>query len=263
MDLGLRDKVALVGGASRGLGHAAARELAAEGCAVVLCSRDAAALGRVAADIGQQTGADTYAVAANLSDAAAVADVVSAAVARFGRVDVLVTNTGGPPVGPFESHSPEAWRAAVAQNLESVLNLTRGVLPGMKDRGWGRIINVTSIAVKQPVDGLILSNSVRAAVTGFARTLANELAPHGVTVNNVMPGYTRTERLVQLATHNAQARGVDAGEAYAQWEREIPMGRLGEPQELAALVAFLASTRAGYITGASIAVDGGWIRSLL
>ncbi len=263
MDLGLRDKVALVGGASRGLGRAAARELAAEGCAVVLCSRDAAALGRVAADIGQQTGADTYAVAANLSDAAAVADVVSAAVARFGRVDVLVTNTGGPPVGPFESHSPEAWRAAVAQNLESVLNLTRGVLPGMKDRGWGRIINVTSIAVKQPVDGLILSNSVRAAVTGFARTLANELAPHGVTVNNVMPGYTRTERLVQLATHNAQARGVDASEAYAQWEREIPMGRLGEPQELAALVAFLASTRAGYITGASIAVDGGWIRSLL
>jgi 3-oxoacyl-[acyl-carrier protein] reductase len=263
MDLGLRDKVALVGGASRGLGRAAARELAVEGCAVVLCSRDAAALGRVAADIGQQTGADTYAVAANLSDAAAVADVVSAAVARFGRVDVLVTNTGGPPVGPFESHSPEAWRAAVAQNLESVLNLTRGVLPGMKDRGWGRIINVTSIAVKQPVDGLILSNSVRAAVTGFARTLANELAPHGVTVNNVMPGYTRTERLVQLATHNAQARGVDAGEAYAQWEREIPMGRLGEPQELAALVAFLASTRAGYITGASIAVDGGWIRSLL
>jgi 3-oxoacyl-[acyl-carrier protein] reductase len=263
MDLGLRDKVALVGGASRGLGRAAARELAAEGCAVVLCSRDAAALGRVAADIGQQTGADTYAVAANLSDAAAVADVVSAAVARFGRVDVLVTNTGGPPVGPFESHSPEAWRAAVAQNLESVLNLTRGVLPGMKDRGWGRIINVTSIAVKQPVDGLILSNSVRAAVTGFARTLANELAPHGVTVNNVLPGYTRTERLVQLATHNAQARGVDASEAYAQWEREIPMGRLGEPQELAALVAFLASTRAGYITGASIAVDGGWIRSLL
>jgi 3-oxoacyl-[acyl-carrier protein] reductase len=263
MDLGLRDKVALVGGASRGLGRAAARELAAEGCAVVLCSRDAAALGRVAADIGQQTGADTYAVAANLSDAAAVADLVSAAVSRFGGVDVLVTNTGGPPVGPFESHSPEAWRTAMAQNLESVLNLTRGVLPGMKDRGWGRIINVTSIAVKQPVDGLILSNSVRAAVTGFARTLANELAPHGVTVNNVMPGYTRTERLVQLATHNAQARGVDAGEAYAQWEREIPMGRLGEPQELAALVAFLASTRAGYITGASIAVDGGWIRSLL
>lgn len=263
MDLGLQRKVALVGGASRGLGRAVAQELAAEGCAVIVCSRDAAALERVAAEIRRETGADAYAVAASLSDSAGVTAVVGEAMTRFGRVDVLVTNTGGPPVGAFESHGPEAWRAAVAQNLESVLNLTRGVLPGMKERGWGRIINITSIAVKQPVDGLILSNSVRAAVTGFARTLANEVARHGVTVNNVMPGYTRTERLVQLATHNAQARGVNVGEAYAQWEREIPMGRLGEPQELAALVAFLASTRAGYITGASIAVDGGWIRSLL
>ncbi len=263
MDLGLQGKVALVGGASRGLGRAVAQELAAEGCAVVLCSREATALQRAAAEIHEKTGAETCVAAANLSDATAVAEVVNTAMARFGGVDVLVTNTGGPPVGAFETHSPEAWRAAFAQNLDSVLNLTRRLLPGMKERGWGRIINVTSIAVKQPVDGLILSNSVRAAVTGFARTLANEVAPHGVTVNNVMPGYTRTERLVQLATHNAQARGVDVRDAYAQWEREIPMGRLGEPQELAGLVAFLASTRAAYITGASIAVDGGWIRSLL
>jgi 3-oxoacyl-[acyl-carrier protein] reductase len=133
----------------------------------------------------------------------------------------------------------------------------------MKQRRWGRIINITSIAVKQPVDGLILSNSVRAAVTGFARTLANEVAPHGITVNNVLPGYTRTERLVHLAEHNAKARGGDAAGAYAQWESEIPMGRLGEPDELAALIAFLASRQAAYMTGQSIAVDGGWIRSLL
>ena len=263
MDLGLKGKVALVGGSSRGLGRAVAGELAAEGCAVVLCSRDQDAVARTAADIAQRTGADTYAVAANLSEEAGVGHVVSAALTRFGHVDVLVTNTGGPPAGAFESHSPETWRQAVAQNLESVLNLTRAVLPGMKERGWGRIINITSIAVKQPVDGLVLSNSVRAAVTGFARTLANEVAPHGITVNNVLPGYTRTERLVQLAAHNAGSRGGDVQDAYAQWEREIPMRRLGEPHELAALVAFLASTRAAYITGASIAVDGGWIRSLL
>ena len=263
MDLGLKGKVALVGGSSRGLGRAVADELAAEGCAVVLCSRDAVAVQRSADEIAERTGTDTLAVATDLSEEAGVEHVISAALARFDRVDVLVTNTGGPPAGPFEAHSPEVWRSAVSQNLDSVLNLTRAVLPGMKEKGWGRIINITSIAVKQPVDGLILSNSVRAAVTGFARTLANEVAPHGITVNNVLPGYTRTERLVHLAEHNAKTRGTAVADAYAQWEREIPMQRLGEPDELAALVAFLASTRAAYITGASIAVDGGWIRSLL
>ena len=263
MNLGLTGKVALVGGSSRGLGRAVARELAAEGCSVVLCSRDADAVARAGAEITQETGAETCAVAANLSEASAVERLVTAAFDRFGRVDVLVTNTGGPPAGSFESHSPEAWRCAVAQNLESVLNLTRAIVPGMKERGWGRIVNITSIAVKQPVDGLILSNSVRAAVTGFARTLANEVALHGITVNSVLPGYTRTERLVNLAEHQARTHGIEVRDAYVQWEREIPMGRLGEPDELAALVAFLASTRAAYITGASIAVDGGWIRALL
>jgi 3-oxoacyl-[acyl-carrier protein] reductase len=150
----------------------------------------------------------------------------------------------------------------VRQNLFSVVNLIRGVLPGMKERGWGRVVNCTSVAVKQPVDGLMLSNSVRAAVTGFARTLANEVAAHGVTVNNVLPGFTRTDRLVELAERNARDRGVSLDEAYAQWDDEIPMGRLGEPRELAALVAFLASERASYITGQSICVDGGWVRGL-
>lgn len=263
MDLGLLGRVALVGGSSRGLGLAAARALAAEGCAVVICARDGAALEDARARIIEETGVEVLAVPASLSEADGVAVVTDSALDAFGHVDVLVTNTGGPPAGPFESHAPEAWRAAVAQNLESVVNLTRAVLPSMKERNWGRIINITSIAVKQPVDGLILSNSVRAAVTGFARTLANEVAPHGITVNNVMPGYTRTERLVHLAEHNAKARGGEVAGAYAQWESEIPMGRLGEPDELAALIAFLASRQAGYMTGQSIAVDGGWIRSLL
>lgn len=263
MDLGLGGRVALVGGSSRGLGYAVARELAAEGCSVVLCGRDADSVESARTSIATATGVDTLGVAADLSVPDGVERVVERAVEHFTGIDVLVTNTGGPPPGPFESHTAAAWRAAIAQNLESVVNLTRLVLPAMKQRGWGRIINVTSIAVKQPVDGLILSNSIRAAVTGFARTLANELAPFGITVNNVMPGYTRTERLVHLAEHNARQRGTDVAQAYAAWENEIPMRRLGEPTEFAALVVFLASARASYITGTSIAVDGGWIRSLL
>jgi 3-oxoacyl-[acyl-carrier protein] reductase len=263
MDFGLTGRVALVGGSSRGLGHAVAVELAREGCAVVICGRDGGALEQARTGIVESTGAEVLAVVANLSDEEGVRVVTESALDAFGHVDVLVTNTGGPPAGPFEAHSPETWRDAVAQNLESVLNLSRAVLPTMKQRQWGRIINITSIAVKQPVEGLILSNTVRAGVTGFARTLANELARDGITVNSVMPGYTRTERLVHLAEHNAQTKGTDVAGAYAKWESEIPMGRLGEPDELAALVAFLASTRAAYITGQSIAVDGGWIRSLL
>jgi 3-oxoacyl-[acyl-carrier protein] reductase len=263
MDFGLTGRVALVGGSSRGLGYAVARELAAEGCALVICARDGEALESARSAIVEETGAEVLGMVANLSDPEAVRVMTSAAFDAFGHVDVLVTNTGGPPAGQFESHTPAAWSSAVAQNLDSVLNLTRAVLPSMKERRWGRIVNITSIAVKQPVDGLILSNSVRAAVTGFARTLANEVATFGITVNNVMPGYTRTERLEQLAAHNATSRGTSAADAYAQWEHEIPMGRLGEPSEFAALVAFLASERAAYITGTSIPVDGGWIRALL
>lgn len=262
MDLGLRDRVALVAGSSRGLGRAIAEELAAEGVHLVLCARGEAALREVRAAV-EQRGVRAVSVAADLAEPEHVERVVTAAQREFGRVDVLVTNAGGPPAGPFESHTPEAWRQAVRLTLESALNLTRAVLPGMKERRWGRILHVTSIAVKQPVDGLILSNSVRAAVTGFARTLANEVAPWGITVNCLLPGYTRTDRLEELAQRNAEARGTSPEEARAQWEREIPMGRLGEPREFAALAAFLASERASYITGTSVPVDGGWVRSLL
>jgi 3-oxoacyl-[acyl-carrier protein] reductase len=262
MDLGLGGKVALVAASSRGLGRAVAEELAREGARLVLCARGEAAL-RETADAIRATGAEVEAVAADVSRPVDVARVVDAGMRAFGRVDILVTNGGGPPAGPFESHSAEAWHEAVRQNLDSVVELTRAVLPGMKERRWGRIINVTSIAVKQPVDNLILSNSVRAAVTGFARTLANEVAPFGITVNNVMPGYTRTQRVDELAARNATLRGTSADAQLAVWEAQIPMGRLGEPAEFGAMVAFLASERASYTTGASIPVDGGWIRSLL
>jgi 3-oxoacyl-[acyl-carrier protein] reductase len=262
MDLGLENKVALVAAASRGLGFAIAAELAREGASLVICSRKPASLDRAAQAIAELTGTAPVAIPADVSRPDDVARLVDAATARFGRVDVLVTNAGGPPAGPFESHDAVAWESAFHLTLASAVELTRRVLPGMKQRRWGRLINVTSIAVKQPVDQLILSNSLRAAVTGFARTLANEVAPFGITVNNVLPGYSRTERVDELATARSAREGISAADVRAEFERQIPAGRLGEPQELAALTAFLASERAAYITGQSIAVDGGWIRSL-
>ncbi len=263
MDLGLKGKVALVAAASRGLGRAVAEELAAEGASLVLCARQAAALDEVCAALTPLTAGRVIGVPADLSVAADVERVVSRGLERFGRIDILVTNTGGPPAGVFENLSREAWDAAARLLLTSVLDLTRLVLPGMKARRWGRILNVTSIAVKQPVANLMLSNSLRAAVTGFARTLANEVAGEGITVNNILPGYTRTERVEQLAAALAVKEGVAAEAIKARWEAEIPTGRLGEPREFAALAAFLVSERASYITGSSIAVDGGWIRALL
>jgi len=263
MDLGIEGRAALVAASSRGLGRAVAHELAAEGVDLVLNARGEERLRATRDAIAAESGVRVEAIAADLSVPEEVDRLVTGAIDRLGRIDILVTNSGGPPAGPFESHDLDAWRAAYRNNLESAIGLARGVLPGMKERGWGRILNVTSIAVKQPVDGLILSNSVRAAVTGFARTLASEVAPHGITVNNLMPGYTRTARLEELAERRAEAEGVSAGEVLAAWEEEIPAGRLAEPREFAALAAFLASERAGYVTATSVPVDGGWIRSLL
>ena len=263
MDLGLRGKVALVAAASRGLGRAIAFELANEGARLILCARGASDLEAARKDIATRTAVDVYAVVADLSDRAQLERVAAEALATFGQVDILVTNAGGPPPGVFEVHAWDAWERTVNLTLRSAVELTRAVLPGMRARKWGRVINVTSITVKQPVDNLILSNSIRAAVTGFARTLANEVATDGITVNNILPGYTRTERVEQLADATAKKEGVTPKDVVARIEKEIPMRRLGEPEEFAALAAFLASNRASYITGQSIAVDGGWIKSLL
>ena len=259
MNLGLGDKVALVCGASRGLGRAIADELAAEGASLALCSRDADALGATAAGIGP----DVMAVPADLAVPGEPTRVVEAAVERFGRLDVLVANTGGPPAGTHDTLTLEDWDRATALLLRSTVELADAALPGMKDRGWGRILAVTSVAVKQPVDNLILSNSLRAAVTGYAKTLAREVAPHGITVNTILPGYTATERIAELNRANAEREGVDPAEIQARLEASIPLGRLAEPEEFAALAAFLASERAGYITGGAFAVDGGWLRGLL
>ena len=263
MDLGLKGRVALVAAASRGLGRAVAEELAAEGASLALCARSEGPLEEACRHIEQTWNVPVIGVAGDVSSPADVSRITSAALERFTRVDILVTNAGGPPAGRFDTLTAEDWERATRLTLTSVLGLTRALLPGMRERRWGRILNITSIAVKQPVENLMLSNSLRAAVTGFARTLANEVAADGVTVNNLLPGYTRTERVDELARAAAAREGVTEEAARARWEAEIPMRRLGEPREFAALAAFLASERASYITGTSITVDGGWVRSLL
>jgi 3-oxoacyl-[acyl-carrier protein] reductase len=262
MDLGLKGKTAMVAAASQGLGFAVARELAQEGASLVICSRNEASINAAAETIRRESGADVLAVSADVSVVADIERLVAAGIERFGKIDILVTNSGGPPAGAFDSLSPQAWDDATRILLTSMVEMTRLVLPGMKERGWGRILNVTSIASKQPVENLMLSNSLRAAVTGFAKTLAAEVAADGITVNNILPGYTRTERLTELIDFLAEKESISESDVRGRWEAEIPMRRLGEPREFAALAAFLVSERASYITGSSIAVDGGWIKSL-
>ena len=263
MDLGLKNKVALVAASSRGLGRAVAEELASEGAHLILCSRNEASLQQACEHICETTGTKVIGFACDLTSRNDIKGLVERGREQMGPIDILVTNGGGPPAGKFEQISSEQWQQAVDLTLHSVSELIRLVLPEMKSRCWGRILNITSIAVKQPVDNLILSNSIRAAVTGLARTLANEVAADGVTVNNILPGYTRTERVEELANTMAAKQGITPDDFKARWEQEIPMRRLGEPREFAALAAFLVSERASFITGTSVQVDGGWIRSLM
>jgi 3-oxoacyl-[acyl-carrier protein] reductase len=263
MFLGLRGKTALVGAASKGLGYAIARELAMEGATIVICARTKEPLKAARDKLATETGAKVYAIPADLTKYEDIKRVTTTSLEKLGRIDVLVNNNGGPPAGPFETHDAAVWQEAFDQILRSAVEMSRAVLPGMKERHWGRIINVTSMAAKQPVDNLILSNSLRGAVHGFARTLANEVAEFGITVNNILPGYTRTERVESLAVATAKRDNVDAATVLSRFEKDVPMRRLGEPEEFAALAAFLASERASYITAQSIAVDGGWIRALM
>jgi 3-oxoacyl-[acyl-carrier protein] reductase len=263
MELGLTGRVAIVAAASKGLGRAVAEELAREGAHVAICARTAGALEETAAQIQKTTGGEVLHRALDVTDSKAVSDFVAAVETRFGRIDICVTNSGGPPSNLFKNTPPEAWRSAVDQLLMSTIYFAKEVLPRMQKNKWGRLITITSSAVKQPVEGLLLSNSIRAAVTGLARTLANEYAADGITVNNVCPGFTRTARLDGLASSISARTGSKPEEVFASWEREIPAGRIGTPQEFAAVVAFLASERASYVNGTSIAVDGGLVRSLL
>ena len=263
MDLGLQSKVAIIAAASKGLGFAVASELAREGAEVAICARTAADLERAASVIGKETGRAVYWQALDVTDAVLVGKFVEAVDKRHGRVDICVTNTGGPPAKNFAGLSTDDWRLAIDQMLMSAVYFAREVLPRMRRHRWGRFITITSVSVKQPIDGLLLSNSVRAAVTGLARTLANEYGPDGITVNNVCPGYTLTDRLDALAARLSEDSGVARGKIYERWSAQVPLGRLARPEEFAAVVAFLASERAGYINGVSLAVDGGLARGLL
>ncbi len=263
MDLGLKDKVALVCASSKGLGRAVAEGMAREGAKVALCSRTPDVLRNVAEAIQRSTGSETYPVAADVTQEQDVIRLVEAVHGKWGALHILVTNAGGPPGGPFEAHSLDAWRRSVELNFLSAVQLCRYAVPHMKVQRWGRIINITSVTVKQPVEGLILSNAVRAGVVGFAKSLANELGPYNILVNNVCPGYTRTQRLVDLVNDQAKRTGQKPEEIYVQWEKAIPLGRLAEPEEFAPLVVFLASAAASYITGVTVQVDGGFIKGLL
>ena len=262
MDLGLRGRVAVVAAGSKGLGRAVALELAAEGANVAICARGHAALDETAAAL-KALGVRAHAIKADVSVPGEPERVVAEAERALGPVDIVVTNSGGPKSGKFETLHQEDWDEATATLLASAVGFARAAVPGMRARKWGRVLNITSIAAKQPVDNLMLSNSLRIAVIAFARTLANEVAADGVTVNNLLPGYTRTDRVVDLADQVARTDKTTPEKVTGRWEAEIPMRRLGEPREFAALAAFLASDRASYITGQSIAVDGGWIRSAL
>ncbi len=262
MDFGIRDRVSLVCASSKGLGKAVAEALAQEGCRVAICARSSDSLRTAGEDIRRKTAAQILPITADLTSEMDIEHLVGEVERAWGPVEILVNNAGGPPSGPFEQHTMEEWQKAVQLNFLSAVRLCRRVIPSMKQKRWGRIINITSITVKQPVDTLILSNSVRAAVVGFAKSLANELGPYGILVNNVCPGYTKTERVIQLAQAQATG-GRGPKDIYQAWEKLIPLGRLADPEEFAALVAFLASERASYITGTTIPVDGGYIRGLL
>jgi len=262
MDLGIGGRVALVGGSSAGLGKAVATRLAAEGARVAVNGRDAARVQGTTALIRSQTGGEAVAFPADVSDARQAEALVGAVAAHFGRLDILVCNAGGPPPTTFAEAQPDAWQRALELSLMSTVHLCRAAVPLMQQRRWGRIVCMTSFAARQPTPNLILSTTARAGVVGFAKCLADEVAPHGILVTTVCPGWFRTDRVTVLDAERADRQGTTPEAVLGARVAAIPVGRMGEPEELASVVAFLASERGSYITGAVLAVDGGYLRSI-
>jgi len=262
MDLGIKNKVALVAASSKGLGKAVALQLSREGSKVVICARNKDRLFNTRDKIAAETGGVVRAFIADVRNKNQVKKMVEQVVNEFGTIEILVCNAGGPPSGMADEFTLDDYRNALELNLLSTINLCYEVIPLMKKQKWGRIINMTSVTAKQPIDTLILSSTTRAGVLGFSKSLSNQLAPYGITVNSVCPGYTKTERVKNLAKSFEESGKGTVRDFYRNIEKAIPMNRLGTPEETAQAVAFLASEGASYITGVALQTDGGYINAL-
>ena len=262
MDLGIKGKIALVTAASKGLGKAVATQLALEGANVIICSRNLESLQKTKFEIAEKTNTEVSIIACDVTDENQVKQMIDSVIQEFGTIDILVTNAGGPPAGGFIDFDVEDYRKAVELNLLSTISLCQKVVPLMQKQKWGRIVMMTSVSVKQPIENLILSNTARTAVIGFMKSLSNEVAKDGITANSICPGYTKTQRVENLAKTFVESGKGTIEEFYKKLEANIPMKRIGSPEEFAQAVAFLVSEGAGYITGVSLKVDGGFAKGL-
>jgi 3-oxoacyl-[acyl-carrier protein] reductase len=261
MNLGIEGRVAMVAAASKGLGKACAIALAEEGCRISICARNAEELELSRTEAARLS--ETIAITADVTRLSDLENWHRKTTENFGPVDILVTNTGGPPVKRFMELTDEEWESGVESTLMNVVRLSRLVIPGMQQRGWGRIIHLTSLVAKQPMDELTISSTIRAGLSGLTKTMANQLGPDGITVNAVLTGHIMTDRQYHIADRRVKERGITYEEYFASQSAEVPLRRIGEPRELGEVVAFLASERASYVTGVSLQVDGGLIRSTM
>jgi 3-oxoacyl-[acyl-carrier protein] reductase len=263
MDLQLRGRVALVTASSQGLGKAAAWALAREGARVAICARDRPATEASAVEIARATGAEVLPFTVDLAHAGSIARLVQDVLQAFGTVHVLVNNAGGPPPGGFDALSDEDWQRAFELTLMSAVRVTRAVLPTLRAQRWGRIINLASYSVKQPIADILLSNSLRLGVVGWSKSIATPLAAENILINTIATGWARSERVTQMLANRAASNGKTVGEAEAAITSQIPLGRMARVEEIGDVVAFLASERASYITGTVLPVDGGIIQGAL
>lgn len=262
MDLGLKGKVAVVAGASQGIGRATAEAFAAEGCSLAICSRNEETLGAAAVQMRKMYGVEVFSQALDVRDATAVQGFIKETAARFGKIDICFANAGGPPAKGFLATTQQDWQKALEQNFLSVVYLAQQVIPYMQQNKWGRFITLTSVTTKQPVPDLVLSNAARMAVVGLVKSLANEFGKDGILVNNVAPGYTATGRLKDLAKTRSASQNKSEKEIFDAWAADAPLKRVAEPEEIASTVVWLSSERASFITGQTILVDGGTYKGL-
>ena len=263
MDLGLKGRIAIIGGGSKGLGRACADSLAQEGTNLVICSRNAEELDRAAGEISGATGVEVLAVAGDLSQLEDIQALVKRTVDHYGRLDILVNNSGGPPAGRAMDTSEEVWLQSIDMALMFFIRMSRESVPHMKDRGWGRIVNILASSVYQPIDNLVTSGVTRMGAVAYAKSLADEVGRDNILVNNVAPGYLLTDRMMHIFETRSQDTGANVEDLLQAHSSTIPLGRLGRPEELGDLVTFLSSEKNSYTTGATILVDGGVVRSVI